>query len=164
MPVTPTRLREIAYAARRLAAAIGRAQEDLRASTDEYVRRSGFRLDEAAGQARAAERELNATSGDLDRFCARPADACQVPWGVCPGHGRALTGSGGRTRCEQCGRTWDYDRIGMPCEEHAAWLLTDSGGATGRVCDSHARDARANLDGARLSPLAPADHGEENKP
>jgi hypothetical protein len=149
----PARFRELAQEAEALATAIGQAHSGLRASDEEFIRRSGFRLEDAAGAARGVASELRDTASDLDRFAARPADACEIPWGACPEHGGTLTSTGGRTTCQACGRTWDYDRLTMPCEEPARWILTDSGGDSSRVCDGHACDARTRLEGARLTRL-----------
>jgi hypothetical protein len=149
----PARFRELARAARGLADEIAGAHDGLRSSDVEFVRRAGFRLDDAASAAKAIGRELEETAHDLDRYLSRPVGACEIPWGVCPGHGNTLTSTGGRTTCVKCRRTWDYDRIAMPCEEPARWLLADAQGATSRVCDGHAIDVRARLDNARLTPI-----------
>jgi hypothetical protein len=159
----PARFREIASGARALADAIGLAHAGLRGADVEYVRRAGFRLDDAAGQARSIAGELEATAADLDRFYARPADACQIPWGICPEHGNTLTGTGGQASCRVCGRVWDYDRLSLPCEEPARWMLADAHGAAVRVCDGHAADARERLDGARLTPVTSGELREDTR-
>jgi hypothetical protein len=162
--VTPARMRDLAAQAEALAAAITEAKEDFRAVSDDYehpVRRAGFRLDEAAGRARAVAGELQATAADLARIAARPDGSCAIPWGVCPEHGNTLTSTGGKTWCRApgCGRQWGYDRMGMPCAEPARWKLTDAEGAEALLCDGHALDARNRLEGARVVPLGAAPGG-----
>jgi hypothetical protein len=158
----PGRFRDLARDAEALAAAITQAHSGLRGSGEEFIRRSGFRLDDAAGAARGVAAGLRETAGDLDRFAARPAGACQIPWGACPEHGNTLTSTGGRASCTVCSRTWNYGRLEMPCEEPARWILADSQGDSSRVCDGHARDARRRLEGASLARI-PGD-GTEGGP
>ena len=157
--VTPARMRALAGLAETLAVALGEAQEDFRAHGAGYedpVRRAGFRLDNTIGEARAIAAELHDTAADLARIAARPEGSCTMPWGVCPEHGNTLRGMGGTTWCTVtgCGRTWGYDRLGMPCAEPARWKLTDREGAEARLCDGHALDARHRLEGATVVPLA----------
>jgi hypothetical protein len=66
-----------------------------------------------------------------------------------------LASSGGKTWCQLpgCGRKWDYDRLGLPCEESQAWLVTDKAGGTLRLCQGHGRAAHQKLAGAVLTPL-----------
>lgn len=153
--VTPERIRVLAARAESLAAAIRAAKEDFRMHPDEAVRRAGYRLDDVMGRSRSVTADLAATADDLTRLAARPEGSCAMPWGVCPDHGNTLASSGGRTWCQlpDCGRRWDYDRMGMPCEEPARWRLRDSAGDGAEVCDGHAADARERLEGAVLEPL-----------
>jgi len=154
--VTPARMRDLAAQAEALAAAISAAHDDFRArDSEDPVCRAGFRLDDAAGQARAIATELQDTAADLARIAARPQGSCSIPWGVCPQHGNTLTSTAGKTWCRAagCGRTWGYDRLGMPCAEPARWKVTDLEGSEGLLCDGHALDARQRLEGARVVPL-----------
>jgi hypothetical protein len=75
-----------------------------------------------------------------------------VPWGVCPEHGNTLTSTSGKTSCRVvgCSRTWDYDRVGLPCIEPSRWTVTDQTGNASVTCDGHALDARKCLEGARI--------------
>jgi hypothetical protein len=126
---------------------------DIRAARDEPVQRPGFRCDTAIGWLRQASAELQETADHLDRVAAgmKPG-ACAVPWGVCSEHGNTLTSSGGNTWCRvaACGRTWTYDRVGLPCIELARWAVTDNYGSCSVMCDGHALDARKRLEGARV--------------
>jgi hypothetical protein len=163
--VTPARMRALAGQAEALAAAIDSAKEGFRAHSADYedpVRRAGFRLDDAAGQARSIAGELQETAADLARIAARPEGSCTIPWGACPEHGNTLTSTGRKTWCTAagCGRGWGYDRVTMPCAEPARWKVTDQHGAGGLLCDGHALDARQRLEGATVVPLsAPPDRG-----
>jgi hypothetical protein len=157
--VTPARMRGLAAQAEALAAAITAAHEDFRAvSTDHEhpVRRAGFRLGDAAGQARATARDLQETATDLARIAARPDGSCSIRWGVCPEHGNTLASTGGTTWCTVtgCWRRWGYDRLAMPCAEPARWKVTDLEGAEGLLCDGHALDARRRLEDATVVPLS----------
>jgi hypothetical protein len=126
---------------------------DIRAARDEPVRRAGFRCDTAIGSLRQASAELQETADHLDRVAAamKPG-ACAVPWGVCPEHGNTLSGSGRTTWCRAaaCGRTWTYDRVGLPCVESARWAVTDKHGSHSVMCGGHALDARKRLEGSRV--------------
>jgi hypothetical protein len=143
----------LAVLAAALADEIDALHRVIRAADDEPVRRAGFRCDIAAGSIRQAGTELAETTDDLERIAAamKPG-ACPIPWGVCPEHGNTLASSGRKTWCRVavCGRTWDYDRVGLPCIEPARWKLTDQHGACAMMCDGHALDARKRLEGARV--------------
>ncbi|MGW5680508.1 hypothetical protein [Nonomuraea sp. NPDC003754] len=108
-----------------------------------------------AGWAHRVGKDLQETASDLARIAARPGRSCTAGFGVCPEHGNALTSTGGtiRSTAAGCGRSWGYDRVGMPCAEHATHRVTDAGGGRALVCDGHAVDARARLDGGRIEPL-----------
>jgi hypothetical protein len=151
--VTASRMRELALRAEKLAAAIDAARDDFRRVDDDHqnpVRRAGFRLEVSAGWARQVAYDMRETAADLARLAARPADACVVPWGVCPEHGNTLISTGRQSRCRACGQVWPYDRLSSPCTEPARWLLTDRTGAQSRLCDAHTRDAAEVIDGARV--------------
>lgn len=152
-PPTPAELRELAGRADQLAAAIRDAQRRLRAAADEPTRLAGFRLDDAAGSTAAAGAALAATAGDLARVRAR--SDCGADWGVCPEHGSTLRSSGGSSWCTAagCGRSWNYDRGGLPCAEPAVSPVTDASGGTTRLCAGHTFDARNRLIGATIGPL-----------
>ncbi len=156
--VTPARMRALAGQAEALAAAIAAAHGGFRArDSEDPVRRAGFRLSDAAGQARAVAAGLHETAADLARIAARPPGSCVIPWGVCPEHGNTLTSTGGKTWCTtpRCGRAWGHDRLAMSCAEPARWKLTDQHGAEALLCDGHALDARNRLEGAMVVPLDP---------
>ena len=126
---------------------------DIRAARNEAVRRTGFRCDTALAWLRQASAELQETADQLDRVAnAMKPGACAVPWGVCPEHGNTLTSSGRKAWCRvpDCGRTWNYDRVGLPCIEPARWAVTDMHGARSVMCDGHALDASKRLEGARV--------------
>jgi hypothetical protein len=105
---------------------IGALHHDIRTARDEPVHRAGFRCDTALGWVMQASTELADTAYHLDRIAAatKPG-ACLVPWGVCPEHGNTLTSTGRKTWCREtgCGRTWTYDRGGLPYIEPARWRL-----------------------------------------
>ena len=138
-----------------LADGIDALQGDIRAARNESVRRAGFRCDTAIGWIRQASTELKDTADHLDRIAAatKPG-ACLVSWGVCLEHGDTLTSTGGKTWCRAmgCARTWDYDRVSLPCGELARRQVTDQHGEAVVMCDGHALDARKRLEGARIEP------------
>ena len=126
---------------------------DILASRDEPVRRTGFRCDTAITWLRQASAELQDTADQLERVAsAMKPGACAVPWGICPEHGNTVTSSGRKTWCmiPECVRTWNYDRVGLPCIEPARWMVTDRQGMRSAVCDGHALDASKCLEGARV--------------
>jgi hypothetical protein len=156
-PVSAERIRGIAALADQLAKVIDTAYSAFRTRPGEHVpmtveemtnadliRRAGFRLPDAAGQARYAARQLRETAMQLERIAAVPADACRISWPVCPDHGNTISASGGSSWCRvrDCGRQWDYDRGDIPCPEPVRWRVTDQYGNAALMCDGHARDAR----------------------
>lgn len=151
-----SRARELEAMAEALADGIKAFHADLSASGSEPARRAGFRCGDAAGQARSVAEDLRETADDLTRVAeASKPGTCSIPWGICPVHGNTLMASGGQTWCTTpgCGRRWDFDRMGLPCAEAAAFTLTDGEGDSAPVCAGHASDARRNLQGARLRAL-----------
>ncbi|NEC32212.1 hypothetical protein [Streptomyces rubrogriseus] len=127
-----------------------------RLAGSEETRHSVFRLSDAAGRLTDVSEALEETAGELARVRAvRDGSVCAVPWGVCPEHGNTLVSTGGRTRCSQlaCGRTWDYDRLGVPCGEPLTHKVTDAAGESFRACKAHAMDATERLIGGTVTPL-----------
>ncbi|MEV4161876.1 hypothetical protein [Nonomuraea dietziae] len=150
---TPAHVRELAAQAEQLADAIEALRRQLSRGED-TLRRTGYRLDDAAGWVRQAAQDLQATASDMARLAALPTDACAVPWGVCPEHGNTLIASGNMTTCKSagCRRTWGYNRDTAPCAEPATHRLIVAEGHETLVCDGHALDARARLI-ARIEPM-----------
>jgi hypothetical protein len=159
-PPTPERARELAVRALALREDLLALQADFRASSNESVRRVGFRLDLALGDARSINTELLETADDLVRVAAANGPGnCAVPWGVCPEHGNTLTSSGGECWCRRldCGRRWGYDRGGLPCDEPAVWTWTPPKGDPGQICEGHAIAIREELGpDAQLEPITAA--------
>lgn len=127
-----------------------------RLSGSEETRHAVFRLDDAAGQITRVNEALENTAGELARVRAvRDGSVCAVPWGVCPEHGNTLSSSGGKTRCSQpsCGRSWNYDRLGVPCGEPLTHKVTDAAGGSFLACKAHAMDATERLIGGTVTPL-----------
>jgi hypothetical protein len=150
------RARELAAHAEALTSAITTLHHDIRAAQDESVRRAGFRCDTARGGTQEAVGELRETASDLDRIAASAmSGTCPIPWGVCPNHGNTLISSGGRAWCRTpgCARTWNYDRVSLPCIEPARWTITDKHGGSSLMCDGHAVDATKRIEGAWAAPL-----------
>jgi outer membrane murein-binding lipoprotein Lpp len=149
--------RSLAARAEALAAEIDALRRDLRAAGDHPVRLAGFRCDAASGSVRQAAGELRDTAADLERIAAAAAPGtCSVQWGACPDHGNTLSGSGGRTWCRHadCTRTWDHDRVGLPCAEPVRWRMIDRHGDAVLMCHGHAFALRACLEHLHLVPLA----------
>jgi hypothetical protein len=143
----------LAVRAAALADDIDTLRRDIVSASDEPVRRAGFRCNSAVGSVRQAGDDLADTADVLGRVAAATkAGACAVPWGVCPEHGNTLTSSARKAWCHAagCGRTWPYDRRGLPCIEPARWQVTDRLGTCTVMCDGHALDARERLEGARV--------------
>ncbi|MFH9426425.1 hypothetical protein [Streptomyces sp. NPDC017529] len=151
---TPADLRALIADASALQERIRDVERRLRAS--EETRHTAFRLDDATGRLTGVSEALEKTAGELARVRAvRDGSVCAVPWGVCPEHGNTLASSGGRTRCTQlaCGRTWNYDRLGVPCGEPLTHKVTDVEGKSFLACKAHAMDATERLIGGTVTPL-----------
>ncbi|MFK0113982.1 hypothetical protein [Streptomyces sp. NPDC091217] len=122
----------------------------------EETRHTVFRLDDAAGQMTRVSEALENTASELARVRAvRDGSVCSVPWGVCPEHGNTLLSSGGRSRCTRlaCARSWDYDRLGVPCGEPLTHKVTDAAGESFLACKAHAMDATERLIGGTVTAL-----------
>lgn len=152
---TPASLRELAAAADALAERINAVQAALRGEEPGARRRAGFRLDDAAGQARQVSRALEDTAGELARIAATPEHACGIEWGVCPRHGATVNSTQGRSWCtvEGCGNRWGYDRLSTPCPEPVTHRITDTEGTVQDVCDGHAIGARTSITGVTVEPI-----------
>lgn len=150
---TPAELRELAGRAQALAAEVAALQVRLRAAEDEPTRRVGFRLDDAAAAISEAAHDVVNTAVDLARIRGR--GDCPCDWGVCPEHGNTLRSSAGLCWCTaaNCGRSWGYDRGGLPCTEPAAFDVRDLDDRGGPMCAGHAHDARTRLIGAKVTAL-----------
>jgi hypothetical protein len=159
--MTPARARELASAAAELYRQLRAADAARDADPDETRRRAGWRLDVALGGLRSAAEEMLETADELIRLTARGADACPVPWGVCPEHGGTLRATGGRCWCTASGclRSWGHSRLSEPCTERVTHRVVDAVSGTLDVCDGHAVDVRTRMDGATITPLDPATRG-----
>ena len=158
--LTPARARELAAAAEELAGQIEAAHAALCADVDEHRRRAGFRLEDAAGECRRVAAELHATANDLARLAAIPANACRVPFLVCPEHGNTVTSTGGQSWCRRCDRRGPHSHDESRREPVSYTVTvtvtdTDTEGPVFAVCDGHALDVRVRLVGGTITPLAP---------
>ncbi len=125
-------------------------------TSDEQVRAQGFAVTEAASWLTNVTEDLERVAGKLTRIrSARDPRLCGIPWGACPDHGNTLRSSGGKTWCQDltCGRTWDYDRLGVPCGEPVTSVVTDMEGTEFTTCAGHTLDAGKRLIGATIRPL-----------
>jgi hypothetical protein len=147
---TPTQLRELAARVETLAAAVDEVEARLRAAQDRPTSRVSFRLDHATGQMRGSATAVRETAADLERVLGR--SDCDAEWGACPEHGGTLRGSGGVTWCEGpgCRRAWNHNRLGLPCDEPAVYVVRDGKGSEMRLCGGHAIEARRHLSGDHL--------------
>jgi hypothetical protein len=155
--VTPADLRELATRADQLALEVHAADQALRGSAGQV----GYRLGGVAWRLRRAAEDITRTLDDLGRMRARETlrHPCCAKWGACPDHGNSLVSSGGWSWCRHpgCGRSWDWDRLGMPCTEPAAVRVLDALGGGGPMCHGHAMAAREQVVGSALVPI---DDGE----
>jgi hypothetical protein len=151
--IRPAELFTLAARAMALAEDVRAAQDRLRAAPDEPTRRVGFRIDDVVGYLRQCHDGLRATAEGLTRIGNR--GSCPADWGACPDHGATLRSSGGSSWCAVPGcRTWDHDRLGLPCSETATHLVTGPEGSPGRMCRGHAHEA-ATVPGFHVEPLDP---------
>lgn len=156
---TPAQLRELAADVRALRTRAVELGAAFTTSPDEGIRRIGYLIDDDG------DGLLEGYLGDLDRAIellvrhrtAAGPGLCGVPWGVCPEHGPTLRSSGGRSTCTApgCGRSWNYDRLDVPCGEPIAATVTDVGGGTRGYCLGHARGAEHQVLGATVRYLDP---------
>ncbi|GHH26003.1 hypothetical protein [Streptomyces rubradiris] len=161
---TPAELRALMTEADALQRRILDISERLGASASEDVRRTRFRLEDAAGAVRTVRQDLDETAGDLARVRAvRDGRVCAVPWGVCPDHGNTLTGTGGRAWCTApaCTRRWGYDRLASPCGEPLTHRVADADGGSFLACTGHAMDASKRLVDGTVTPLGTEDGGRD---
>lgn len=144
---TPAELREVAGRVAALAVAVRAVRDRFRAAADGPTRRIGGRLDNTAGELERVVRELETTAGILTRVRAR--GTCAADWGLCPEHGDTLIATGNQAWCRAagCDLRWGYDRAGLPCDQPAAYVLTDPGGPDVALCAGHARLAREQIAG-----------------
>ncbi|SRR5712691_6458839 len=75
--------------------------------------------------------------------------------GRCAEHGATLTSTRGSSTCCVCGRSWDWDRLGLPCTEPAAFRVQDREGKDMLLCAGHAIAAREQMEGATVQPIEP---------
>lgn len=157
---TAADLDALAAQARRLAAEIENAQARLSESGSKGHVRAGWRLNDAAGWVRHGADDVATTAAEVAFIeSVRGRSHCGADWGCCPDHGATLRSSGGRTWCTapRCELEWDWDRMGLPCDEQPAFRLMDAGGTLGLVCAGHAIAARQQIEGARLLPIEGSD-------
>jgi hypothetical protein len=145
---------DIAGRAEALTAEIRSLYLDVQAIESEPVSRVRTRYNAVADYVRQAAAALLETAADLERITTTPR-RCRVAWGVCPEHGNTLTTSGGKSWCRtvDCGRTWDYDRVSVPCFEPAGWTVADQSGGSSVMCHGHVYDAVKRIDGVRIALL-----------
>lgn len=102
----------------------------------------------------ANERAFQATRKFLRDAIA--SSGCPAEWCACPEHGNTLATTANRTRCTHpgCDRTWDYDRLRLPCGEPVAYTVTNpDGSAGGELCEGHTIDARIQIPGATFTAI-----------
>jgi len=112
-----------------------------------------------SGQLRQVAAEIQQTAEDL--ACIRTRDGalsrptCKAEWEACPEHGATLTSTRGSSTCCVCGRSWDWDRLGLPCTEPAAFRVQDREDKDMLLCAGHAIAAREQMEGATVQPIEP---------
>ncbi|MDQ1678069.1 MAG: hypothetical protein QOC93_3213 [Actinomycetota bacterium] len=143
----PADLRELAVRVEALAAEMTAIRDRMVAGGDSPTQRVSFRLDEGASGVRSGATALTETAADLARVLGR--SDCAANWGACPEHGGTLRASGGVAWCQarRCRRAWNYNRLGLPCSEPAAYIARDPAGDELRWCAGHTLQARAVLAG-----------------
>jgi hypothetical protein len=143
---TPAELRELAQRVEALAAEMTAIRDRLHAAADSPTQRVSFRLDEGASGVRRGATALTETAADLSRVLDRPD--CPANWGACLAHGGTLRASG-VAWCDArgCRRAWNYNRLGLPCSEPAAYVVRDGRGSEMRLCAGHTVTAKESLDG-----------------
>jgi hypothetical protein len=157
--ITPADLQALATRADQLAEKVATAKQALR----ELSAPVGYRLDDVAGGLRRAAEDIRRTAEDLD--CVRARDAmrhsCSAQWGACPEHGNTLVSSGGRSWCRAagCGRSWSWDRGGLPCTEPADFPVRDAQGKEMLLCPGHTLAARQQLVGAKVEAIEGSEGG-----
>ena len=112
-----------------------------------------------SGQLRQVAAEIQQTAEDLARIRTRDGalsrPTCKAEWEACPEHGATLTSTRGSSTCRVCGRSWDWDRFGLPCTEPAAFRVQDREGKDMLLCAGHAIAAREQMEGATVQPIEP---------
>jgi hypothetical protein len=144
---TPADLRELAVRVEALAAEMTAIRDRMLAAGDSPTQRVSFRLDEGASGVRRGATALTETAADLARVLGR--SDCAANWGACPEHGGTVRASGGVAWCQArgCRRAWNYNRLGLPCSEPAAYVVCDGRGEEMRLCAGHTVTAKESLDG-----------------
>lgn len=139
---SPPEVAALIYEADILHSRVLNLQQRLQGSRD--LRHLGTRLDGAARNLREVNAALGLTARELTLACAaRDPEMCGVPGGVCPEHGTTLRGTGSHSWCTtaSCERTWDYDRLRLPCSEPAthqiAWVTEEGVRLEYFVCVGH---------------------------
>ncbi len=103
--------------------------------------------------------EIQQTAEDLARNRTRDGalsrPTCKAEWEACPEHGAILTSTRGSSTCRVCGRSWDWDRLGLPCTEPEAFRVQDREGKDMLLCARHAIAAREQMEGATVQPIEP---------
>ncbi|MGP3962777.1 hypothetical protein ACTWPT_42970 [Nonomuraea sp. 3N208] len=148
MTVTPAHLRALASRAEALTAEV-RALCDSATNGSPQGEHLAVAVQAANLLARGAE-DLQRAAADLARSQSQP---CGMPWSVCPEHGNTLSSSAGVSTCRVCRRTWNYNRLGQPCQEPVTWKVIDRAGTETRMCDGHVLGARAAAQGATFMRL-----------
>jgi hypothetical protein len=85
----------------------------------------------AVGAVRRAAEDMVATATDLAFvLVVRGRPHCDADWGCCPEHGATLASSAGQCWCTApgCDMSWDWDRMGLPCDESPGFRVQDAAG------------------------------------
>ncbi|MEV0314161.1 hypothetical protein AB0M50_53685 [Nonomuraea fuscirosea] len=151
MSISPQQLRDLAARAEALATEVRALCDSAPAAAAERDPLQAAR--HAAGWLDRGGEDLQRAAGDLARIRSLLERRCGIPWGVCPEHGNTLSYSVNVTTCRVCGRTWERDRRGQPCQERVTWKVTDRAGTVTTMCDGHVLGARATTQGATFTRL-----------